>query len=346
MQRSKRYVLISVFSVKDYLGIILITLLIAVVLFPKGKLEQLLPLSTDINLDLSLAYYQAILKTNPSDKIYEAIIQSYIKIGDTKSAVDLAEEFQRKNPNNPETIWLRYQLLKAEFFSQKDESQKEKIKAQMETLLSEYVRLKSDQEVLVKVFKETESMYMPRLAYSTSKLLAIRTKDLFWIKKAYHYSIAFKDYTTAWELVKILVEKEGESWVEEATKIGFLVGDTKKALEYAKLFYDKLPTQERIKLVKEIIDSQLTEKNYLSFRETMLETFPLSPEQRLYLEKEVMKRALWAKDYETLKQLILHNLYLSRTSEYRIFLLELALATGDSKFARDVAEKIHIGGEN
>ena len=183
MQKSRRYVLISVFSVKDYLGIILTTLLIAVVLFPKGKLEQLLPLFTDINLDLSLAYYQAILKTNPSNKIYDAIIQSYVKIGETQRALELVKEFQTKNPNDPETYWLRYQLLKTEFFSQKDESQKEKIKAQMETLLSEYVRLKSDQEVLVKVFKETGSMYMPMLAYSTSKLLAIRTKDLFWIKK-------------------------------------------------------------------------------------------------------------------------------------------------------------------
>ncbi|WP_448584385.1 hypothetical protein [Thermocrinis sp.] len=76
MQKSKRYVLIRAFSIRDYLGIILTTLLIAVVLFPRGKLEKLLPPSADINLDLSLAYYQVILKTNPSDQIYEAIIQS------------------------------------------------------------------------------------------------------------------------------------------------------------------------------------------------------------------------------------------------------------------------------
>ncbi|WP_448584386.1 hypothetical protein [Thermocrinis sp.] len=214
----------------------------------------------------------------------------------------------------------------------------------METLLSEYIRLKPEEEALAKVFKEAEGMYMPRLAYSTSKRLAIRTKDLFWIKKAYYYSVAFKDYSTAWELVKILVEKEGEAWVKDAIKIGFLVGDTRQALEYAKLAYDKLPTEERIRLVKEIIDSQLTDRNYLSVRENMLKTFPLSFEQRLYLEKEVMKRALWAKDYETLKELIMQNLYLSRTLEYKVFLLELALATGDANFARDVAERLYAGG--
>jgi hypothetical protein len=75
----------------------------------------------------------------------------------------------------------------------------------------------------------------------------------------------------------------------------------------------------------------------------MKKSFPLTTEERLYLEKEVMKRALRAKDYETLKRLILENLYLSKSLEYRIFLLELALGMGDPYFARDVAKRLHFG---
>jgi len=330
--------------VGDYLGIFVITLIVAVLLFPKGKLEELLPLSTNVNIDLSLAYYQGLLKVNPSDQIYLALIQSYIRLGKIEKASDLLEEFQRKYPENPETFWIRYQLLKYEFFAQKDEIQKEKIKAQMEDLLFKYLELRSDRESLIKVFKEAEAMYMPRLAYQTSKTLAIKEKDPTWAEKAYYYAIFYKDYNTAWELVKILVEEKGHAWVNEAIKIGFLVGDTQKAFEYAKLFYTQLSPEDRPKLIKNLIDTQLTEKNYLKFRETILKNFSLSYQERVYLEKEVMKRALWAKDYDILKGLILQNLYLSRSLEYRTFLLELALATGDPSFARDVAQKVHFGG--
>jgi len=217
MHKSKRYVLINAFSVGDYLGIFVITLIVAVLLFPKGKLEDLLPLSTDVNIDLSLAYYQGLLKVNPSDQIYLALIQSYIRLGKVKKPSDLFEEFQRKYPENPE------------------------------------------------------------------------------------------------------------------------------AFEYAKLFYNELSPEGRSKLIKTLIDTQLTEKNYLQFRESILKNFPLSYQERVYLEKEIMKRALWAKDYDILKSLILENLYLSRSLEYKIFLLELALATGDPRFARDVAKSIHLG---
>ena len=125
--------------------------------------------------------------------------------------------------------------------------------------------------------------------------------------------------------------------------LALLSGNLQKAFNYARTYYQELPPAERHSLIKRLIEAGLTTENYLSFREYMKENFPLTPEERLYLEKEVMKRALWAKDYETLKRLILENLYLSQNLEYRTFLLELALGTGDPYFARDVAKRLHFG---
>jgi len=79
MQTSKRYALIKAFSIRDYLGIILTALLVAVLFFPKGKLERYLPESVEINTDLALAYYRTLLRTNPSADIYSALVKSYIR---------------------------------------------------------------------------------------------------------------------------------------------------------------------------------------------------------------------------------------------------------------------------
>jgi len=196
---------------------------------------------------------------------------------------------------------------------------------------------------LEKAFREAESMYMLEIAYRTSIVLAERTRKLSWIEKAFYYSIALKDYAMALKFADMLVEKKGKAFVKDAINLALLLGNLQKAFDYAKTYYQELPPAERHSLIKRLIEVGLTTENYLSFRKYMRKSFPLTPEERLYLEKEVMKRALWAKDYETLKRLILENLYLSQSLEYRIFLLELALGTGDPYFARDVAKRLYFG---
>jgi len=324
-------------------GIILTALLVAFLLFPKGRLEKYLPESVDINTDLALAYYRALLKTNPSADIYSALVKSYIRIGRTKDAIEVVSEMERKYPNDPEILFLKYQLLKVEYFSVRDKEQKKRIKTEMEKLLSLYIKLKTDTGSLEKAFKEAESMDIPEIAYRTSTVLAERTGDLFWIEKAFYYSIAFKNYPLALKFVDVLVEKRGKAFLKDAINLALLLGNLQKAFDYAKTYYQELPPAERHSLIKRLIEAGLTTENYLSFREYMKKSFPLTPDERLYLEKEVMKRALWAKNYETLKRLILENLYLSQSLEYRIFLLELALGTGDPYFARDVAKRLHFG---
>jgi len=343
VQTSKRYALIRAFSIRNYVGIILTALLVAFFLFPKGRLEKYLPESVDINTDLALAYYRALLKTNPSADIYSALVKSYIRIGRTKDAIEVVSEMERKYPNDPEILFLKYQLLKVEYFSVRDKEQKKRIKTEMEKLLSLYIKLKTDTGSLEKAFKEAESMDIPEIAYRTSTVLAERTGDLFWIEKAFYYSIAFKNYPLALKFVDVLVEKRGKAFLKDAINLALLLGNLQKAFDYARTYYQELPPAERHSLIKRLIEAGLTTENYLSFREYMKKSFPLTPDERLYLEKEVMKRALWAKNYETLKRLILENLYLSQSLEYRIFLLELALGTGDPYFARDVAKRLHFG---
>jgi pentatricopeptide repeat protein len=343
VQTSKRYALIRAFSIRNYVGIILTALLVAVLLFPKGRLEKYLPESVDINTDLALAYYRALLRTNPSVDIYSTLVKSYIRIGRTKDAIEVVLQMERKYPNDPEILFLKYQLLKVEYFSVRDKEQKKRIKTEMEKLLSLYIKLKTDTGSLEKAFKEAESMDIPEIAYRTSTVLAERTGDLFWIEKAFYYSIAFKNYPLALKFVDVLVEKRGKAFLKDAIDLALLSGNLQKAFDYARTYYQELPPAERHSLIKRLIEAGLTTENYLSFREYMKKSFPLTPDERLYLEKEVMKRALWAKNYETLKRLILENLYLSQSLEYRIFLLELALGTGDPYFARDVAKRLHFG---
>lgn len=343
MQTSKRYALIRAFSIRNYVGIILTAFLVAILLFPKGKLENYLPESADINTDLALAYYRALLRTNPSADIYSALVKSYIRVGRTKDAIEVVLQMERKYPNDPEILFLKYQLLKAEYFSVRDKEQKKSIKTEMEKLLSLYIKLKTDTGSLEKAFREAESMDIPEIAYRTSTVLAERTGDLFWIEKAFYYSIAFREYPLALKFADVLVEKKGKAFVKDAINLALLLGNLQKAFDYAKTYYQELPPAERHSLIKRLIEAGLTTENYLSFREYMKKSFPLTSEERLYLEKEVMKRALWAKNYETLKRLILESLYLSQSLEYRIFLLELALGTGDPYFAGDVAKRLHFG---
>ena len=253
MQTSKRYALIKAFSIGDYLGIILTALLAAILLFPKGKLEGYLPESAEINTDLALAYYRALLRTNPSVDIYSALVKSYIRVGRTKDAIEVVSEMERKHPNDPEILFLKYQLLKAEYFSAKDEEQKKSIKNEMEKLLSLYVKLKMDTASLEKAFKEAESMDIPEIAYRTSTVLAERTGNLFWIEKAFYYSIAFKNYAIASRFADVLVEKKGKAFVKDAINLALLSGNLQKAFDYAKTYYRELPPAEMHSLIKRLI---------------------------------------------------------------------------------------------
>jgi hypothetical protein len=241
-------------------GIILTALLVAVLLFPKGRLEKYLPESVDINTDLALAYYRALLRTNPSVDIYSTLVKSYIRIGRTKDAIEVVLQMERKYPNDPEILFLKYQLLKVEYFSVRDKEQKKRIKTEMEKLLSLYIKLKTDTGSLEKAFKEAESMDIPEIAYRTSTVLAERTGDLFWIEKAFYYSIAFKNYPLALKFVDVLVEKRGKAFLKDAINLALLLGNLQKAFDYAKTYYQELPPAERHSLIKRLIEAGLPQK--------------------------------------------------------------------------------------
>ncbi len=333
---------------KEILAFVVIFFFLSILLFPKGKIERII-LEEDSNIELSNIYLKQLVKLNPDPNLKVLMIERLIMLGKYDEALDYIKDLESYPEENikAKVIFSKYLILKAKYFSNKLLNEdKEKIRSEMKEILKSSYGKSSDLELLKKIYKESLSMFFPDLALEISlKINSIKPEDLYWLEESYKNSLATENYSTALNILKKLIimdEKNKVDWLKKFYNISLMIKDYNEALwalNYLKIL-DK--NNEEI-YNKKILDLYLIKKDYSKAINYCL--YFLEREKKIDNKKEYFKKALEIamsiKRYDIAKEVIRNNYKnFLHDKEMVKFILKSALATGDPKFAYEVASEI------
>ncbi len=191
----KPTVKIKFFSNLEVAGFFISSLMVISILFPMGKIEELIYTAPDFNIELSEIYLQNLIKVNPDVMLKLAIVERYIKTGKMDTAYQVLTSL--KNIRNikvrAQSLALMYEILKWKYNWADTEQQKRQIKRELNRCLSRWIVVNQDPKVLRKIFEELISMEMPDLATKVAK-------KIFLLKGVKDYKILRKlSYSYLWK---------------------------------------------------------------------------------------------------------------------------------------------------
>ena len=210
----KPFVRIKFFSNMEIMGFFVSSIMVASLLFPMGKIEELIFNAPDFNIELSEIYLRNLIKVNPDTRLKLAIAQRYIKTGKIDMAYDILVSL--RNLKNPDLIkrslGLEYEILKWKYLWAKDEAQKALIKKQIVHCVKKRIIFVSSAKALFPLFDELISFEMPRLAMLVAKrIFALKgKKDARLLEKladAFLWKGEYKKSITLYEEI-ISIQKE------------------------------------------------------------------------------------------------------------------------------------------
>ncbi|MEZ0323584.1 MAG: hypothetical protein ABWJ98_04665 [Hydrogenothermaceae bacterium] len=350
-----------------------IVILIMILLFPKGKLEELVLEYKDSNVELANVYLENLVRINPDPQLKLLLAQRYFEIGNYKRSEEILEELEKSGLKS-EVAFIRYQRLKFLYFLSKEQNQKLAYYKKMENLLTDIYQNEQRLDILEKVYKESVSMNMPYLSLKVAeKISKLKSnKDLKWLEIVYQKSLQVSDYKTAMEYLSILEELDKENyrhWLTEHYKLSLSTKDYKAALKDAikiiNLYSDEnikkdivfllskdeypdktvnqlseLYPSQRIFLLESLAEVYKIKKEYNRAYTLYIQLFNSSKnfEERKKLFIEIVNLFLAKRDYSNVKQFISkYYREFIKDKEIAKFILKSALATGDPTFAYKIA---------
>ena len=180
MLRLKSLVLEDSFTLKAIFAFVLISVILMVLLFPKGRIERIILESEEVNPHLTKRYILALLNIDPPSDLKFALLKRYALLSNR-------EEIERiKNilDNETQFLYTKYYFLKRKYF----EGNKH-LKKEIKKTLAEFVKLETDKKMLEEIFEESVNMNLPQIAFNVAKKLAEETKEDLWKERAFIYAV-------------------------------------------------------------------------------------------------------------------------------------------------------------
>lgn len=330
---------------KEIVAFTMIFFFMSYILFPKGKIERLI-LEEDSNINLSNIYLKQLIKLNPDLNLKILMIERFIRLGKYDEALDYIKELELYPSEDikAKAVFSKYLILKTKYFSnQFSKEDKEKIRQEMKEILRSSYKKSSDLNLLEKIFKESLSMAFPDLALEVSlKINSIKPEDLYWLKESYKQSLATENYSITLNILRKLIIKDEKNkifWLQKFYDISLMLKDYDEVL-WSLNYFKVLDKKNENFYNKKILDLYLIKKDYLKALNYCL--LLLEKEKNLNNKKEYFKRALeiamYIKKYDIVKETIRKNYKnFLQDKEMIKFILKSALATGDPKFAHEIA---------
>lgn len=246
MQKSKQYVIIKIFPTRDIIAFLLLFISILILIFPEGKLEEILFSSEEVNIDLSIKYLEALSKFKKSPKFLRALAMKYIKKGEYDKASSTLKRLEQEFPDEEiEILKTKYEILKGIFFLRK-EKENVKLKKEIENILSEILKKVDNLQDFKWIFKEGISVNIPSVVLSSaSKIIASSQDDeerKNYIKKVIEYALWIQNYKLAKTLISIYATSytNDEEFTKFILKSALFTGDTEFAAEIASRILSKI----------------------------------------------------------------------------------------------------------
>ncbi len=333
---------------KEIAVFVIIFFLIAYILFPKGKIERFI-LEEDSNINLSNIYLKQLIKLNPDPNLKILMVERLIKLGKYDEVLDYIKELELYPEENikAKAFFSKYLILKTKYFSdQFSEEDKEKIRQEMKEILKSSYRKSLDLNFLEEIFKESLSMAFPDIALEVSlKINSIKPENLHWLEESYKQSLATENYSIALNILRKLImkdEKDKVFWLQKFYNISLMLKDYDEAL-WSLNYLKVLDKNNEVSYNKKILDLYLIRRDYIKAMDYCL--FLLEKERNFNKKKEYFKKtleiAMYSKNYRLVKETIRKNYKnFLQDREMVKFILKSALATGDPKFAHEIALEI------
>ncbi|MCX7738323.1 MAG: hypothetical protein N2Z80_02755 [Hydrogenothermaceae bacterium] len=355
---------------------IILVVSVMILLYPKGKIENLILNYKDYNIDLGNIYLENLTRINRDPNLRLLLAQRYAQIGDIKRSEEILRELENTELRD-KVLMVRYERLKFMYFSTEDSESKKMYKQSMREMLEHLYRISYDLRVLEKIHTESISMGLVDVALKTSikisklkddenvhwlkvvyknalatenyqvalkycDLLKVKDREnyLFWLKEEYRIASGLKEYITALEdALKLLILESGEKYKKD---IVYLLSKS-QSTEVIFQYIDKYPNR-KYTLFEILADFYILNKDYKNAFSLYVSIYVAEKNKinRRNLFKKIVTLLLGSRRYEEVKMFIGEN-YREHIQDIEMakFILSSSLATGDPDFSYKIAKDIH-----
>ncbi|EDP76228.1 hypothetical protein [Hydrogenivirga sp. 128-5-R1-1] len=339
MPRLKQFALIEAFSIKEVLVFILLFVSAMVVVFPAGRLEELLLSGDKLNSQLRVKYLEALVRIKESPELLEALALSYASLGRRREALRITRELERFPNFNLRALKVRYELLKYDYFALKGRADKRALERELESVLLHIATLESKADALERVYRESVSLGLHRVALYTARKLAGITHDPLWIKRALEHAFILKDRSAVFSIVKEIKGSDPDTLLL-LYRAYASVGELRKALYSLQGLVSRYPRMREKYLVELLYIYDRLGESALPFLVSLISKEKNELRRKMLIMLSI-KYYLGRGEYGTVKELVkTYATAFPDDSIFTKFMLEVSLATGDPKFAGYIAERI------
>lgn len=227
-------------SKKEIYAFVFIVLILAFILFPKGRIEKLI-IAEDTNIELSSIYLENLIKIETDPNLRILLAERYIRLNNIVRALEILTSLENSGDLEvrSKAKLLIYQILKRQFFSEDtDEKTKENLKVKMKSFLRESLKYSFDLKQLDSIYRESLSLGFVDVGLEVClKALKIEPNSTYWLKEAYKQSLATGDYKTAKELLyKLSITDKDNSikWLTDLYNLSIGTKDYSMAIEVSR----------------------------------------------------------------------------------------------------------------
>lgn len=362
---------------KELTIFIIFVVSVMVLLYPKGKIENLILNYKDYNIDLGNIYLENLTRINKDPNLRLLLAQRYAQIGNIKRSEEILRELENTELRD-KVLMVRYERLKFLYFSTEDPETKKMYKQSMREMLEHLHKISYDLRELEKIHTESISMGLIDVALKTSiKISKLKDdEDIHWLKIVYKNALATENYQVALKYCALLKAKDRENylfWLREEYRIASGLKEYTTALEdalqllileggekYKKDIVYLLSKSQSTEVIFQYIDKYPDRKYILS--EILADFYVLNKDYKnafsLYasiyvaeknkinrrkLFKKIVTLLLSSRQYEEVKMFIGEN-YREHIEDIEMakFILSSSLATGDPDFSYKIAKDIHM----
>ena len=319
------------------LGILIVVFL----LFPRERLEWLIMREDDTNLDLSIIYIENLLSVNPDDRMKLSLAKRYLRMGNYNEAETLLRELEESPLGYVrfEAFSLRYEVLKSKYFAGHKE-----LRGKIEEELRKAINRGEDLKTLRSLYRESLSMNMPHLALlAAEKLSKVGRNRAYWLSEAYRQALATSNLRKAVELAGKLSDMDRRRrtyWLREGMRVAMALKDYRLAEHYLK---ELGAIKKDARWYDRAAELYLLKNDYRRAIDAYIAAMRLEKGtgKKFRHLKRAIEVALWHEDYQEVKRLIRsYGRRFLGDDEMAEFILNSALATGDTTFARKIALNI------
>ncbi|WP_456397683.1 hypothetical protein [Desulfurobacterium sp.] len=340
----KQLAKIKVFSNTEIFVFVLLFVVLAAFLFPRGELtEAILNGKENINLGLSRVYIESLLKIKKDPKLIMILIKNDIKSGNTKEAEKLLQELEKmKNLPIPKEKLLELKLaILEEKYTLASSDSKSTIKKQLNDTLRYLVATNFHPKTIQKIYNEALKFGFIDTAYlAADKLASVDKGSIIWHEKAFNLAITLKNYDEAFKHLNFLIThspgKQKIKFLQKAFNLSVAIGDYDRGYLYGEQLL-KSKTFSR-KDVNTLINMALAVKDYNSAFKYAYEAFKTTGEK--YYFRKAIQIALWAGEKKLVKHLITkYGLHYLNYPDMALFLLKTSMALNDRNLSQQLADE-------